>query len=151
MHRIRLGSAWRLHVPARHAGSRDADSEGGDILFDLPAQGELLQGVADSGAIELRRFFNRPSNLDGGERVTLAFTGLTNRAGITLNDVVLRTASASDSSSTDAISFDIRDKLRPRNELIVALSNPSSFRQPGAIILETVTLEIESDPDDERK
>ena len=149
VHRIRLGSAWRLDVRPSDAmpGVPNLDSRVAKI--HLPASGELLQGVSDDSSFELRRFFNRPSNLDDDQGVTLTFTELANGARIALNGSVLNATTYADPSEGGVISFEVREKLLPHNELTVAFSKRESFQDAAAMILAAVTLDIESSSRDE--
>ncbi len=144
MYRIRLGSAWRVHFAHGDAGLQPPDSDRSDIKFDLPARGEILQGLAKSGSFALRRSFNRPSNLNDEQRVWLTFTSLMDGARIVLNGSVLSAKSATESNEVALTSFEVHDQLRPSNELAIEFESCSSLRS-DTIILATVSLDIESD------
>lgn len=75
-----------------------------------------------------RRRFHRPTGLDRGERVWIAWRG--DLASATLNgDPLLATATRAE----------VTGRLAPSNELVFVVDNPE--------LLETVRLEIEEAPD----
>ncbi len=129
VHQIRLGSAWRLIAPA--------------TIIDLPAHGNVFANVPADSPLQLRRSFNRPSQLENDQCVKLAFTGLANGARVLLNGVLLGEALAAESGKAATTSFEIHKKLLPHNELRIEFADRSSFSNPNAVILESVTLEID--------
>ncbi len=112
--------------------------------IDLPAHGNIFANVPAESPFELRRSFNRPSHLENGQCVKLAFTGLANGARVLLNGALLGEALAAESGKADTTSFEIHQKLLPHNELRIVFGNRNQFSNSNVVILESVMLEIET-------
>lgn len=145
VHRIRLGSAWQLAVRSIEDLAHPPDQAPGRTV-QLPALGAILPQNPAIASVELRRFFNRPSGLEPGTEVRLTFTGLTRGARVILNESVVGEIPESGSNWTEFASFDVRDTLRPHNELVIAFPLVEKRRQPEEILLAMVSLDIESGP-----
>jgi len=104
-HRIRLRGPWEVRPHA--AGARPGRMTVPGTLRDGGWPGYV-------GPVSFYRRFGRPSNLGTGDRVRLAFAGVTGSAEVFLNGRPLGPL-----SGTGA--FDVTDRLRERNELEVQI------------------------------
>jgi hypothetical protein len=76
---------------------------------------EPWQREACGEAIEFRRAFNRPTNLEAHERVFVTIRGATASGSVSVNSRTLGKISA----GSDA-AFDVTDLLADRNHLVIA-------------------------------
>jgi beta-galactosidase/beta-glucuronidase len=99
-HRIRLRGPWEVRPHAEAAAGR------------MTVPGTLRDGGWPEyvGPVSFYRRFGKPSNLGTGDRVRLAFTGVTGSAEVFLNGEPLGPPTGA---------FDVTDRLRGRNELRV--------------------------------
>ena len=102
-HRIRLRGPWefRLHTPRVSIG-----------WMTVPGTLRDVGWAEYFGMVSFYRRFGRPSNLGTGDRVRLAFHGVTGFAEVLLNDERLGDLAGSGS-------FDVTGRLRERNMLQV--------------------------------
>lgn len=123
-HRIRLRGPWdvRPHAPDLPAGR-------------LTVPGRLRDGgwAGVTGPVSFYRRFGRPSNLGTGDRVRLAFRGVTGSAEVYLNGEPIGVV-------IGAATFDVTDRLRPRNALEVRLPDADD----GSGIAGDVLIEIDA-------
>jgi Glycosyl hydrolase 2 galactose-binding domain-like len=121
-HRIRLRGPWDVRPHA--AGARPGR---------MTVPGTLRAGGWPGyvGPVSFYRRFGRPSNLGTGDRVRLAFAGVTGRAEVLLNgERVGEVAGAG--------VVDVTDRLRERNELEVVVAAADE----GCGIVGDVVIEI---------
>lgn len=142
MHRIRLGSAWRLRVTPAGRATKAPLGIHMEFPVKLPLRSEPLENVPPTAAIELRRAFHQPSKLADGQRVRLVLTGNQCVGRITLNDVALERKKSIAGETDDSIAFEIRDLLQPRNELAIEVVLASA-RSANSTLLQSAVLEIE--------
>jgi hypothetical protein len=92
-----------------------------------------------SGAVRCTRHFNRPTGIDGGDRVWLVIEGLACSAAVALNDNSVGEASRSAACDPPA-RFDITPHLQPRNRIAIDLADPTDDNP--LVCLGEVRLEI---------
>lgn len=122
-HIIRLHGPWQV-------GNPSGDTWIGTI--DIPG----TISVADEQEALLRRPFQWVAPLQADEKVSLLLEGITPSARVMLNGEEI----GSTSGTWDAHRFDVTDKLKPRNELILHFE--SGFDRAG--IRRQVILSVES-------
>ncbi|MBX9652779.1 hypothetical protein K2Y11_04090 [bacterium] len=122
-HIIRLHGPWQV-------GNPPGDTWIGTI--DIPG----TISVADEQGTSLRRPFQWVAPLQADEKVSLLLEGITPSARVMLNGEEI----GSTSGTWDAHRFDVTDKLKPRNELILHFE--SGFDRAG--IRRQVILSVES-------
>lgn len=100
-YRIRLRGPWKVrpHVAGAHAGR-------------LTVPGTLRAGGWPGyvGPVSFYRRFGKPGNLGTGDRVRLAFAGVTGAADVIVNGEPV-------GSLVGSGTFDVTERLRERNEL----------------------------------
>jgi hypothetical protein len=105
-HRIRLRGPWEVRLHTRRVSVGWMNVPG--TIRDAGWAGYV-------GPVSFYRRFGRPSNLGTGDRVRLAFDGVTGTAGVRLNDEPIGVLAGSGS-------FDVTDRLRERNMLAVVMA-----------------------------
>jgi len=96
-----------------------------------------------SNSVRCTRHFNKPTGLDGGERVWLVIEGLASTAAALLNDAPVGQASRWSSGDPPA-RFDITPLLEQRNKIEIDLACPAGG--DPVTCLGEVRLEIASGP-----
>jgi hypothetical protein len=104
-HQIRLGGPWEVRF-----------GNVGAMAGRMTIPGTLRAGgwPGYTGAVSFYRRFGRPTNLETGDRLRLAFTGVTGQAQIKLNGDALGTVTGNGT-------IDVTHRLRERNELEVVV------------------------------
>jgi glycosyl hydrolase family 2 len=92
------------------------------IRLRAPWDAEWLQEA--SGAVRCTRHFNRPTGIEGGDRVWLVIEGLNCSAAVSLNDIPVGRASRLPIGEPPA-RFDITPHLQPRNRIAIDLADPT--------------------------
>jgi hypothetical protein len=122
-HRIRLNGPWLL--------DRRAGNGAGPIHVTMPAARETLVRDGAERRIRLRRKFGAPTQVDDFERVWLVVEGLATPAQLSLNGNDL-------GEHIESVAFDVTERLRARNELVVEMDS----RGPPGDVWSGIALEI---------
>lgn len=118
-YRIRLRGPWEVRPHA-------ADASVGQMIVPGTLRDGGWPGYV--GPVSFYRRFGRPTNLGTGDRVRLAFEGVTGAAEVYLNGERV-------GGLTGAGSFDVTEQLRERNELEVVVA---ATDDQGGIVGEVV-------------
>jgi beta-galactosidase/beta-glucuronidase len=119
-HRIRLKGPWEYEW---RSSSATADAATAAIGFPrtgrvkMPASWQDAFGD-EAGEVKFRRRFQKPTNLDPHERVSLVFDGIGGTGRVALNGQELGSVTASD----DTQRYDVTLLLQASNELLVELA-----------------------------
>jgi hypothetical protein len=105
-HRIRLRGPWEFRLHTRRVSIGWMNVPG--TLHDAGWAGYI-------GMVSFYRRFGRPSNLGTGDRVRLAFEGVTGTAEVCLNEEPIGVLAGSGS-------FDVSGRLRERNMLALVMA-----------------------------
>ena len=82
------------------------------------------------GQVQFTRHFNRPTGLDGGERVWLVIESLPGLVSVRLNGVVVGT------SPPCPARLEITELLQPRSELVIEVASELAGDAPAGVRLE---------------
>jgi hypothetical protein len=142
-HRIRLVSAWRVLTRAAVDPSRAAPS----ATVNLPLRRKNLPLESNNSSIELRRSFNRPSNLHERQVVRLCLSGLAPGALAWLNGQRLEFSAGRQQAPIDleakSVAIEIGHQLADFNDLTVLIPGFDDSVEPERPLLESVFLEID--------
>lgn len=144
IHRMHLKGPWDYEWVEGPTGSASS-AEDEDMTMDSPLLTNFRVRMPSSiqeafgnmsGRVIFRRRFQKPTNLDGNERVHIAFDGIGGRADISVNGTTL----GSLSNNSETVSFDMTEVLEHSNELAVDLTivwdedvEPGGLFQPVAV------------------
>jgi len=152
IHRIQLKGPWGYR-PLEHdlvSKNPEINADSGrptspQVDLPLPSTVKFPIVWADFlgdyfGTVEIRRPFNRPTNLSANERVDLIFEDSRGISEILLNGISLGNFPAIP-EVTESVRFDVTTKLRLHNEIRVRVVRTGSTPAPCGI-WGTVCLEI---------
>jgi hypothetical protein len=123
-HQIRLGGPWEVRLG-------NVGAMAGRMTIPGTLRGGGWPGYV--GPVSFYRRFGRPTNLETGDRLRLAFAGVTGPAEVRLNGVPVGVVNGSGA-------VDVTHRLRERNELEVVME----ARNDRCGITADVFLEIEA-------
>jgi hypothetical protein len=112
-------------------------------VLPLRRDNPAIQSAANS--IDLRRRFNRPTNLASGQAVRLSIESLMAGSQVELNGQPLNDPSHCTRDDGETLSVDISQRLQPFNELRIEVRIGGAMAGGNDILLRSVALEIEMD------